>query len=105
MTKTDNLVSRAMRRLDKSLSAIYEEHFPSREFRETGLAMEFWTENRKIDESLTKRLAVRPITSVEIDAGAKNATDQFRALCVKEKNRNGQKPTRAFAPKGRERTR
>jgi len=101
MTKSDNLVQRAMKRLDKSLSEIYVEHFPARLCADE----EFWVENRKLDGCLTARLLRRPISSAEIDVVVKKATNQFRELCVKEKNRNGQKPTRAFAPKGRQRTR
>ena len=90
MTKTDNLVGAATRRLTKSLSEVYEERLPA------GGDETFFAEMDKLDLGLTKRLAQRPIDKMTIDTVCMKAALQFREMCVRAKQRGGQ-PVRASA--------
>ncbi len=81
MTRTDNLVHRAILRMTKSLSNMYDDLL------EENGSEEFYGELRQLDVGLTDRLGRRPISTMEIDTVSKKAELQFKAMCLRERKR------------------
>lgn len=80
MTKTDNLVERGIRKLDQSLSDVYQKVLDA-------ASEDFFKEFSQLDVGLTERLGRRPISDMEIRTVCKKAENQFKAMCLRERNR------------------
>lgn len=93
MTRMDNLVELAVFRLAASLSDSYDQLL-----RGTVSEM-FHVELTKLDVGLTERFARRPITNQELSTVTKQASRQFREMCLRERQR--EEPTGTPTAKGR----
>ena len=77
MTKTDNKVTTAVQKLVKSLSETYEQLLPG-----SGDDA-FFVDLDKLDVGMTKRLARRPLTNMEVDTVTKSAAKKFNSMCMR----------------------
>jgi hypothetical protein len=79
-TLTDKRCRSAFGRLSDEMCKTYARAFPRKEAPDA-----FWSELAAVDEAVTRKLAQRPITELEVQAVVANAMTRFRELCSKHR--------------------